>query len=98
MHFDTEAEYQKDYIKQLMHFRKDELVLPDSSDEENDKDIDLKKPKKIRGIEDAYEIVDTLETQLRNISQCVDGIDKRMGHNLRMIGKTIVPQHYVPYE
>jgi hypothetical protein len=50
--------------------------------------------KPVKDIEDAYGIVDTLETQLRNISSVVEGIDKRMGHNLRMIGKVVVPEKY----
>jgi len=38
--------------------------------------------------------VDTLEAQLKSISAVVEGMDKRMGSNLRMIGKVIVPEKY----
>ena len=89
-------EADKEYIRKLMSFRKDELILPDSSDEDEEDYLSQQRSyqKPVKDIEDAYGIVDTLETQLRNISAVVEGMDKRMGSNLRMIGKVIVPEKY----
>jgi len=77
-----------------MLFRKDELILPDSSDEEEEdfQNLHQKRQKPIQGIEDAYGIVDALETQLKKISNVVDGMDKRMGQNLRCLGTVISPE------
>lgn len=83
-------------MKNLMCFRKDELIIPSSSDSSEDDEADSKKQKPIKGIEDAYGIVDSLEQQLRNISSVVDGMDRRMGQNLQMIGRAVVPENYPP--
>ena len=46
-----------------MSFRKDELILPEDSDDEVSDSAPYidKREKNIQGIEDAYELVDTIE-------------------------------------
>jgi len=75
-----------------MSFRKDELILPEDSDDEVSDSAPYidKREKNIQGIEDAYELVDTIENQMNNISNVIKGMDKRMSYNLRLIGTVVI--------
>lgn len=80
-----------------MSFRKDELILPEDSDEEDDEDedpCDHKKEKNVQGIEDAYELVDSIENQMNSITQVIKGMDKRMSYNLRLIGSVVIQNEF----
>lgn len=79
-------------MRNLMSFRKDELILPeDSNDEDSDTVPCMDKiEKNIQGIEDAYELVDKIENQMSNISNVIKGMDKRMSYNLRLIGSVVI--------
>lgn len=46
-----------------MSFRKDELILPESSDDEIDANSDTKKNFN-PGVEDAYELVETIDFKM----------------------------------
>ena len=90
-------------MRRLMCFRKDELILPDesedpeSSDEEEEEEKkgsenkDQPKPKKneVAGIEAAYEYVDDVEKKMSKIGAVIRGMDKRMSYNLRLVGSVI---------
>ena len=75
-----------------MSFRKDELILPEDSNDEDSDEVAFvdKREKNIQGIEDAYELVDTIENQMTSISQVIKGMDKRMSYNLRLIGSVVI--------
>jgi hypothetical protein len=90
-------------MRRLMCFRKDELILPDESEEPESSDDecedeckgsdnkDSKKPKKaeVAGIEAAYEFVDDVEKKMSKIGDVIRGMDKRMSYNLRLFGSVI---------
>jgi len=38
--------------------------------------------------------VDTIEIQMKNISQVIKGMDKRMSYNLRLIGSVVIENEY----
>ena len=79
-----------------MSFRKDELILPEDSNDDDSDEVAFvdKREKNIQGIEDAYELVDTIEDQMSNISQVIKGMDKRMSYNLRLIGSVVIQNEY----
>lgn len=79
-----------------MSFRKDELILPEDSNDEDSDEVAFvdKREKNIQGIEDAYELVDTIENQMTSISQVIKGMDKRMSYNLRLIGSVVIQNEY----
>ena len=80
-------------MRKLMSFRKDELILPEESEDEEEEEQPSNGPvkqKNISGIEDAYELVDTIEQQMSNISNVIKGMDKRMSYNLRLIGSVVI--------
>lgn len=104
---DPEEEAREEYMRKLMSFRKDELVLADDSDDipedlDENQDDKPQKEKGIQGVEDAYEIVERIEDKMNKVAQVVRGIDKRMSYNLRLIGSVIIePENltnYVGYE
>jgi hypothetical protein len=79
-------------MRNLMSFRKDELILPEDSNDEDSDTVPYvdNRIKDIAGIEDAYELVDTIENQMSNISNVIKGMDKRMSYNLRLIGSVVI--------
>ena len=79
-----------------MSFRKDELILPEDSNDDDSDEVAFvdKREKNIQGIEDAYELVDTIEDQMSSISQVIKGMDKRMSYNLRLIGSVVIQNEY----
>lgn len=77
-----------------MSFRKDELILPEESDDCVDECDDThgdqkKKVKDIAGVEEAYEFVERIEDKMNKISSVIRGMDKRMSYNLRLIGSVV---------
>lgn len=60
---DPEFEAKEEYMRKLMSFRKDELILPESSDDEIDANSDTKKNFN-PGVEDAYELVETIDFKM----------------------------------
>ena len=89
---EIEAEEKEEYLKKLMSFRKDELILPEESDdedEEGDGEV-VQKEKPLPGIEDAYELVEGIEEKMLKISGVIKGMDKRMSYNLRLIGSIVM--------
>ena len=81
-----------------MDFRRDELVLNEESDGDDDADsVDsgsgdkVAKDKNIQGVEDAYELVEKIEDKMVMIGNVVRGMDKRMSYNLRLMGSIIMP-------
>jgi hypothetical protein len=81
-------------MRKLMSFRKDELILPEESndDEENDEEMSGKKDKSVAGMEDAYDVVERVENKMNKISMVIKGMDKRMTYNLRLIGSVVQPE------
>lgn len=79
-------------MRNLMSFRKDELILPEDSNDEDSDTVPFtdNREKNIQGIEDAYELVDKIENQMSNISNVIKGMDKRMSYNLRLIGSVVI--------
>ena len=81
-------------MRKLMSFRKDELILPEESEEDEAIDLDnpekKQKEKSITGVEDAYELVDKIEEKMSQISNVIRGMDKRMSYNLRLIGSIVM--------
>lgn len=78
-------------MRKLMSFRKDELILPEESEEEeNENEAAPKKEKDIQGVEDAYELVDSIEDKMNKIANVIRGMDKRMSYNLRLLGSVVV--------
>ena len=91
---DPEQQAKEDYMRRLMSFRKDELVLPDESDEEEGSDSGTKRQKEqsINGVEDAYDLVETIEGKMNRIANVIRGMDKRMSYNLRLMGSITMHQ------
>lgn len=58
-------------MRKLMSFRKDELILPEESEDDEDQDCSSdnmnKKEKQVPGVEDAYELVDGIEDKMNKI-------------------------------
>ena len=81
-------------MRRLMSFRKDELVLPDESDDEEGSDGGTKREKEqgVNGVEDAYELVETIENKMNRIANVIRGMDKRMSYNLRLMGSIMMHQ------
>ena len=81
-------------MRRLMSFRKDELVLPDESDDEEGSDCGTKRQKEqnINGVEDAYDLVETIENKMNKIANVIRGMDKRMSYNLRLMGSIMMHQ------
>lgn len=75
-----------------MSFRKDELILPEESDEDDDEGEGevMQKEKPLPGVEDAYELVEGIEEKMLKISSVIKGMDKRMSYNLRLIGSIVM--------
>jgi hypothetical protein len=95
---DPEAAAREEYNRKLMDFRRDELVLNEESDGDEDCDsVDSEnkeegpKDKNIQGVEDAYELVEKIEDKMIMIGNVVRGMDKRMSYNLRLMGSVIMP-------
>lgn len=93
---DPEAKAREDYNRKLMDFRRDELVLNEESDGDDDRDdsdgLDqAPKDKNIQGVEDAYDLVEKIEDKMIMIGNVVRGMDKRMSYNLRLMGSIIMP-------
>jgi archaellum component FlaC len=91
---DPEQQAKEDYMRRLMCFRKDELILPEESNEsdsdENEKNNgNPKKKKEVAGIEAAYEFVEDVENKMSKIGDVIRGMDKRMSYNLRLVGSVI---------
>ena len=87
---DPEFEAKEEYMRKLMSFRKDELVLPESSDDELDEKSDTTKKNFNPGVEDAYELVETIDFKMNQIANVIRGMDKRMSYNLRLIGSVVM--------
>ena len=91
---DPEIQAKEDYMRKLMSFRKDELILPEESEDEEIYDIDnpdkKQKEKSITGVEDAYELVDKIEEKMNQIANVIRGMDKRMSYNLRLMGSVLM--------
>jgi len=80
-------------MRKLMSFRKDELILPEESEGDDDDDNasdSMRREKQIPGVEDAYELVDSIEDKMSKISQVIRGMDKRMSYNLRLLGSVVM--------
>lgn len=80
-------------MKKLMSFRKDELILPEESDDcQDDCDATQEKKKRqdIAGVEEAYEFVEKIEDKMMKVSNVIRGMDKRMSYNMRLIN-TVIP-------
>jgi hypothetical protein len=86
---DPEAQAKEEYMRKLMSFRKDELILPEDSDEENPEGSNAKKDKSVAGVETAYDLVEKVEDKMNKIAMVIKGMDKRMSYNLRLIGSVI---------
>jgi glutamyl/glutaminyl-tRNA synthetase len=90
---DPEQQAKEEYMRKLMSFRKDELILPEESDDcvdECDENAhEKKKVKDIAGVEEAYEFVERIEDKMNKISNVIRGMDKRMSYNLRLIGSVV---------
>ena len=92
---DTEAKRREEYNRKLMDFRRDELVLNedrDGDEECSDSDDQPPKDKNIQGVEDAYDLVEKIEDKMLLIGNVVRGMDKRMSYNLRLMGSLIMPE------
>ena len=93
---DNEAKRREEYNRKLMDFRRDELVLneeKDGDEEGSDSDDQSPKDKNIQGVEDAYELVEKIEDKMLLIGNVVRGMDKRMSYNLRLMGSLIMPDN-----
>jgi len=94
---DPEQQAKEDYMRRLMCFRKDELILPeepsDSDSDENEKDSNPRKKKEVAGIEAAYEFVEDVENKMSKIGDVIRGMDKRMSYNLRLVGSVIASDY-----
>lgn len=77
-------------MRKLMSFRKDELVLPESSEDEIDDQGNNTKKNFNPGVEDAYELVETIDFKMNQIANVIRGMDKRMSYNLRLIGSVVM--------
>lgn len=96
---DAEAKAREDYNRKLMDFRRDELVLYEESDGDDECDsVDSEcnkapKDKNIQGVDDAHDLVEKIEDKMITIANVVRGMDKRMSYNLRLMGSIIMPSH-----
>lgn len=96
---DPEKLAREEYMRKLMSFRRDELVLNEESDGDDDADsVDSErnnqkavKDKNLQGVEDAYELVEKIEGKMVMIGNVIRGMDKRMSYNLRLMGSIIMP-------
>ena len=96
---DPEKLARDEYMRKLMSFRRDELVLNEESDGDDDADsVDSEsnqqkavKDKNLQGVEDAYELVEKIESKMVMIGNVIRGMDKRMSYNLRLMGSIIMP-------
>ena len=90
--FDPEKKAKEEYMRKLMSFRKDELVIPEESEDDEDEENDniIMKDKIIHSVEEAYELVDTIEEKMNKITNAIRGMDKRMSYNLRLLGSLIM--------
>ena len=43
-------------------------------------------------MEDAYDVVERVENKMNKISMVINGMDKRMTYNLRLIGSVVQPE------
>ena len=77
-----------------MKFRKDEYVLQEEPDQILYEDCDEIAQKKLQqnqiGPEQAYELIEKAEFKISNIVKTLNGIDKRMSYNSRLIGAVLV--------
>ena len=76
-----------------MNFRKDELIIPDESEDdydENEDDAYIVKNKIMHNIEEAYELVDMIEDKMNRVTNTIRGLDKRMSHNNRLLGSLVM--------
>ena len=91
---DPEAQAKEEYMRKLMSFRKDELILPEESDDDDDEDANKNKNKEknVVGVEDAYDLVERVEDKMSKIAMVIKGMDKRMSYNLRLIGSVMQPE------
>lgn len=90
---DADAKRREEYNRKLMDFRRDELVLNEESDGDDDgsESEGPPKDKNIQGVEDAYDLVEKIEDKMIMIGNVVRGMDKRMSYNLRLMGSLIMP-------
>jgi hypothetical protein len=91
---DADAKRREEYNRKLMDFRRDELVLNEESDGDDDgseSEGHAPKDKNIQGVEDAYDLVEKIEDKMIMIGNVVRGMDKRMSYNLRLMGSLIMP-------
>jgi hypothetical protein len=75
-------------MSELMDFRKDEIILKPEKvlDVCGSSDDDEQDPKrKSYGVDDAYEVVDSIDNKMIQIANVLRGVDKRMSYNLRLI-------------
>ena len=89
---DPEAQAKEEYMRKLMSFRKDELILPEESDDSEDEGGNKNKEKGVAGVEDAYDLVEKVEEKMTKIATVIKGMDKRMSYNLRLIGSMMQPE------
>ena len=80
-------------MRELLDFQKDELVLPDESDENKDEgsdsSVDCDFQQKTFSVEEAQQIVSQLDKGINNITNVIRGMDKKMSYNLRLVGGLI---------
>ena len=75
-------------MKELMNFRKDEIILKQEKvlDACGSSDEDGKATKsKSYDVDDAYEVVESIDNKMTQIANVLRGVDKRMSYNLRLI-------------
>ena len=90
-----EQQAKEEYMKKLMSFRKDELILPEESDDcqdDCDPTHEKKKRQDIAGVEEAYEFVEKIEDKMMKVSNVIRGMDKRMSYNMRLMGSVVPDQ------
>ena len=93
---DADAKRREEYNRKLMDFRRDELVLNEESDGDDDgseSEGHAPQDKNIQGVEDAYDLDEKIEDKMIMIGNVVRGMDKRMSYNLRLMGSLIMPPH-----
>lgn len=91
--FDPERQAKEEYMRRLMNFRKDELIIPDESEDDYDEDEDdtfIVKNKIMHNIEEAYDLVDQIEDKMNRVTNTIRGLDKRMSHNNRLLGSLVM--------
>ena len=90
---DPEQKARDDYMKSLQKFRKDELVLQEESDDDLGASDDHSNNKEQNSVEEAYNLVESIDNRMNRINQAIRGIDKRISYNYRLIG-SVVPIDY----